>query len=74
MLGACTTRTHNGVNLFLKFGFSKKATKIDEIFTVDLTVCSKCQIDGEDFFKFVAFLKNINFNKSHFSKLLLSSL
>ena len=36
--------------------FSKKATKIDEIFTVDLTLCSKCQIDGEDFFNFVAFL------------------
>ena len=32
--------------------FSKKATKIDEIFTVDLTSCSKCQIDGEDFAKF----------------------
>ena len=29
--------------------FSKKATIIDEIFTVDLTLCSKCQIDGEDF-------------------------
>jgi hypothetical protein len=28
--------------------FSKKATKIDEIFTVDLTLCSKCQIKGED--------------------------
>ena len=27
----------------LKFVFSKKATKIDEIFTVDLTLCSKCQ-------------------------------
>ena len=25
---------------------------IDKIFTVDLTVCSKCQIDGEDFVKF----------------------
>ena len=33
----------------VKFVFSKKATKIDEIFTVDLKVCSKCQIDGEDF-------------------------
>ena len=32
--------------------FSKKATKIDEIFTVDLTICSMCQIDGEDFVKF----------------------
>ena len=29
--------------------FSKKATKFEEIFTVDLTLCSKCQIDGEDF-------------------------
>ena len=33
----------------LKFMFSKKATKIDEIFIVDLTLCSKCQIDNEDF-------------------------
>ena len=33
----------------LKFMFSKKATKIDEIFTVNLTLCSKCQIDGEEF-------------------------
>ena len=33
----------------LKFIFSKKATKIDEIFTVDLTLCSECQIDREDF-------------------------
>ena len=32
---------------------SKKATKIDEIFIVDLTLCSKCQIDGEDFVNFV---------------------
>ena len=29
--------------------FSKKATKIDEIFTLDLTLFSKCQIKGEDF-------------------------
>ena len=29
--------------------FSKTATKFDEIFTVHLTLCSKCQIDGEDF-------------------------
>ena len=37
--------------------FSKKATKIEEIFTVDLTVCSKCQIDGEDFVKFWGLLR-----------------
>ena len=28
-----------------KFMFSEKAKKIEEIFTVDLTLCSKCQID-----------------------------
>ena len=33
----------------LKFIFSKKATKIDKIFTVDFTLCSKHQMDGEDF-------------------------
>ena len=30
----------------VKFVFSKKATKIDEIFTVDLTVWSKCQTNS----------------------------
>ena len=38
--------------LLIKFLFSKKATKIEEIFTVDLTLCSKCQIDVEDFVNF----------------------
>ena len=37
--------------------FSKKATKIDEIFTDDLTLFSKCQIDGEDFAKFCGLLR-----------------
>ena len=32
------------------FMFSKKATKIDEIRTVDLMLCSKRQIDSEYFF------------------------
>ena len=41
--------------------FSKKATKIDEIFTVDMTLCSKSQIDNENFVIFVAFLENMNF-------------
>ena len=41
----------------LKFMFSKKATIIDEIFTVDLTLCSKCQIDGEDFVDFCGLLR-----------------
>ena len=33
----------------IKFVFSKKATKLHEIFTVDLTLTTYCQIDGEDF-------------------------
>ena len=37
---------------FIKFVFSKKATKIDEIFTIDLTVTTYCQIAGEDFVNF----------------------
>ena len=37
--------------------FSEKATKIEEIFTVDLTLCSKCQIDGEDFVYFCGLLR-----------------
>ena len=41
----------------LKFMFSKKATKIDKIFTIDLTLCSKCQIDSEDFVKFCGLLR-----------------
>ena len=44
-------------NLLLKFMFSKKATKIDEIFTVHLTLCSKCQICGEDFVNFRGLLR-----------------
>ena len=30
---------------------------MDEIFTVDLTLCSKCQIVGEDFVKFCGLLR-----------------
>ena len=40
-----------------KFAFTKKATKIDEIFTVDLTVCSKSQIESEDLVKFCGLLR-----------------
>ena len=47
----------------VKFMFSKKATKFDEIFTVDLTLCivsvkSTVKISSI----FVAFLENMNFN------------
>ena len=41
----------------VKFIFSKKATKIDEIFTVDLTVTAYCLIDGEDFVIFCGLLR-----------------
>ena len=41
----------------LKSIFSKKATKFDKIFIFDLTLCSKCQIDGEDFVNFCGFLR-----------------
>ena len=37
--------------------FSKKATKIDKLFTIDLTLCSKYQIDGEDFVDFCGLLR-----------------
>ena len=40
--------------------FSKMATKIDEIFTIDLTITTYRQINSEFFFNFVAFLE-INF-------------
>ena len=41
--------------------FSKKATKINKIFTVDLTVTYYIQIDSEDFSIFVVFSENVNF-------------
>ena len=37
--------------------FSKKATKIDKIFNINLILCSKCQIDGEDFVNFRGLLR-----------------
>ena len=36
--------------------FSKKARKIDEIFTFNFTLCSRRQIDGEDFINFCGLL------------------
>ena len=53
--------------------FSKKASKIDKIFTVDLTLCSKCQIDGTDFFNFCVLLRKhelylANTNTSMYSR------
>ena len=42
---------------WVKFIFSKKATKIDKIFTVDLMVTTYCQIDGEYFVNFWGLLR-----------------
>ena len=44
-------------SLVFKFVFSKKATKFDKIFTVDLTPTTYCQIHGEDFVKFYGVLR-----------------
>ena len=44
--------------------FSKKATKVDKIFTIDLTLCSKCQIYSDGFSIFVAILENTNFMRN----------
>ena len=43
--------------ILIKFVFFKKATKFDEIFTVDLTLTTYCQIDGKDFFNFCRLLR-----------------
>ena len=43
----------------LKFIFSKKARKIDKIFTIDLTLCSKST--GKILSIYVVFLENTNF-------------
>ena len=48
-------------HLIVKFMFSKNATKIDEIFTLYLTVTTYCQNDGEVLPIFVAFSENLNF-------------
>ena len=37
--------------------FSKKAAEIDKIFTINLTVTTYCQNDGEDFANFCGLLR-----------------
>jgi hypothetical protein len=46
--------------------FSNKAKKIDKIFTADLTLSSKCQIDGEDFVIFCGLLRKHEFYQIHY--------
>ena len=53
---------------YVEFMFSKKATKINEIFPVDLTVNTYCQIDGEDFVNFCRLLRKRElYMHKHFS-------
>ena len=49
----------------LKFMFFKKATKIDEIFTINLTLCGKSQIDGENFVNFRGLLRKCELYQRH---------
>ena len=42
---------------YVKFMFFEKAAKNYKIFTDNLTVCSNCQIDGEDFINFCGLLR-----------------
>ena len=41
----------------IKFVFSKWVTKIEEIFPINLTLATQCQIGGEDFVKFCGLLR-----------------
>ena len=45
------------MRFLLKFILSKKATNIDEIFTDNLTICSKCLIEGENFLSLCGLLR-----------------
>ena len=49
--------TNTTMRQFLKFMFFKKASKIDEIFTVNLTVSTYCQIDSKDFANYCGLLR-----------------
>ena len=58
----------NKTNLLSEINFKvvlkvKKATKIDKIFTVDLTVTTYCQIDDEDFVNFCGLLRKRELKK-----------
>ena len=51
---------HNTWNKRKVHGFYE-GHKTEEIFTVDLKVCSKCQIDGKDFVDFCGLLRRYDF-------------
>ena len=53
--------------------FSKKATKFDKIFTDDLKLCSKCQIDAEDFINFCGLLRKHELKKIYLPHLFMAA-
>ena len=53
----------------VEFVFSKKATKFDKIFTVDLTLTTYCQIDGEDFVNLCGLLRKHKLYQPHTSQI-----
>ena len=60
----CATCSGMTQDVTLKFIFSRKAPKIDKIFTIDLTICSKCRIYGKDFASLCDLLiENMKFKK-----------
>ena len=67
--------TNNRAAIFIFFSnfcyllFSNKATKIDKIFTVELTVTTYCQIDSEDFVIFCGLLRKHELYKVLFGTL-----
>ena len=65
-----STQTHHtgsfcknklGKMCWLKFTFSEKATKIDKIFTVNLTLTTQRQINGEDLVNLCGLLRKHEF-------------
>ena len=53
----CSPHVLQKKEVMTKFTFPEKATKIDKIFTINLTVCSNRQINGEDFVNFCGLLR-----------------
>ena len=48
--------------------FSKKATKIEKIFIINLTLATQCQIDGEDLVNFCGLLRKHEVTGSTFEQ------
>jgi hypothetical protein len=57
------------VEPLIMFVFSKKATKIDQIFTVDLTLTARSQIVSEDFINFCGLLRKHELYRTENSRL-----